>query len=55
MSPEQAEAMRARYGAKTALGRLGTPDEIAAAVLWPASDLSSYVTGATLAVDGGIS
>lgn len=44
-----------RYSAKTALGRLGLPEEVAGAVLWLASDLSRYVTGSTVSVDGGIS
>jgi len=47
--------MRERYEAKTALGRLGTPTEVGQAILFLASPLSSYVTGATLNVDGGIS
>lgn len=52
---EQREQTVAMYSRKTALGRLGRPEEVAGAVLWLASDLSSYVTGAAIGVDGGIS
>ena len=45
---------RARYGNLTALGRLGHPDEIAGVALFLASDLSRYVSGMTINVDGGI-
>ncbi len=55
MPEDQQKLMIERYSAKTALGRLGTPDEVAGAILWLASDLSRYVTGATIGVDGGIS
>lgn len=40
---------------KAALGRLGTPNDIAGAAVFFASDLSSYVTGQYLLVDGGAS
>ncbi|MDQ1145579.1 NAD(P)-dependent dehydrogenase (short-subunit alcohol dehydrogenase family) [Bacillus sp. SORGH_AS 510] len=36
-----------------ALGRIGTPDEVANAVLFLASDEASFITGSTLSVDGG--
>jgi NAD(P)-dependent dehydrogenase (short-subunit alcohol dehydrogenase family) len=36
------------------LGRLGTPDDVANAVLWLWSDAASYVTGSHLVVDGGL-
>ena len=35
------------------IGRLGTPDEIAEAVVWLCSDAASFVTGHSLAADGG--
>ena len=37
-----------------AIERMGLPQEIAASVLWLASDAASYVTGQALAVDGGL-
>jgi len=33
---------------------LGHPEEIAAAIVWLASDKASYITGQTILVDGGI-
>ncbi len=40
--------------AKVPLGRLGTPDDVANACLFLASDLSSYITGIVLDVNGGL-
>lgn len=53
MTPEQLKAMVDNFNAKIPLGRQGDPDEIARAVLFFASNLSNYVTGETLVVDGG--
>lgn len=55
MPEEQREQMIKRYTQMIALGRLAEPDDVADAVLWLASDLSRYVTGSVIHVDGGIS
>jgi 3-oxoacyl-[acyl-carrier protein] reductase len=50
MTPEAREGL----GKQIALERLGTPQDVAATVAFLASDLSSYITGQVLVVDGGM-
>jgi 3alpha(or 20beta)-hydroxysteroid dehydrogenase len=42
-------------GGKTALQRMGEPEEVAAVMAFLASDDASYMTGAEVSVDGGVS
>ena len=53
LTDEQIEHFTAQVAVETPLGRAGTPDEIAKAVSFLASDDASYITGAELFVDGG--
>jgi len=53
MTSGLSEEMKKYLITKHPIGRLGTPEEIATAVLFLASDDSSFVTGANLLVDGG--
>lgn len=48
------DAQRAALEAEIPLGRVGTPEELARAVVFLGSDLSSYVSGAMLPVDGAL-
>lgn len=48
------EELKEHMIAKTALGRIGRPDDIAAAVAFLASDDGRWITGHTIAADGGI-
>ena len=49
------EEVRAAFIARQPIGRIGTPEEIAAIALYLASDESSYTTGVAFSIDGGMS
>jgi NAD(P)-dependent dehydrogenase (short-subunit alcohol dehydrogenase family) len=46
-------AIDARLAAETPIGRIGTAEDVAAAVVWLCSDAAAFVTGHSLVVDGG--
>ena len=50
---EGADRLGVSMVAENPSGRLGTPDEVAEAVIWLCSDRASFVTGQTLTIDGG--
>jgi NAD(P)-dependent dehydrogenase (short-subunit alcohol dehydrogenase family) len=47
-------ALRARLQARIPLGRIGTPEDVARAIAWLASDEAAWITGVLLPVDGGL-
>ncbi len=54
LTAEQVEQAIAHFASQVPLGRRGKPEELAAAVVFLASDESSYITGVDLPVDGGM-
>lgn len=54
MTAELSEELVGKYTAAIPLGRLGGPEDVAAAVSFLASDSAGYITGALVPVDGGL-
>ncbi|GAB3372271.1 SDR family oxidoreductase [Amycolatopsis echigonensis] len=53
LAADKVDAARASFAARVPLGRMGTPREVADAVLFLASEQSSFILGANIYVDGG--
>ena len=54
VSPDDPDAVIAQWGAQHPIGRVGTPAEIADVIVFLASPMSAFVTGADVRVDGGV-
>jgi NAD(P)-dependent dehydrogenase (short-subunit alcohol dehydrogenase family) len=54
LSPEERPAAEAEVASAQPLGRFAKPEEIARVALFLAGDQASFITGATLVVDGGL-
>ena len=49
----ESQQIKARWASQIPMGRLGTPEEFANLVVFLASERGSYITGVSVAVDGG--
>ncbi|MCB5251479.1 MAG: 3-oxoacyl-[acyl-carrier-protein] reductase [Candidatus Cloacimonetes bacterium] len=54
MTATLSEEIRASYGKAIPLGKMGSPADVAKVCMFLASEYSSYITGQTIAVDGGL-
>ena len=52
--PKSARSVRQRHKGRIPLGRVGQPEDIVGAAVFLASELSSYITGQDIIVDGGV-
>ncbi len=54
MTDRVPEDVKAKFAARILVGRMGEPSDVAQAVLFFASEESSYITGQVLSVNGGV-
>jgi len=54
MTASLSEEVRAQYGKAIPLGKMGSPEDVARVCMFLASEDSAYITGQTIAIDGGL-
>jgi 3-oxoacyl-[acyl-carrier protein] reductase len=54
MTEKLSDEVKAEFNRQIPLGRMGTPEDVGAAVIFLATDEASYITGQTIAVNGGM-